>query len=165
MAIKALKQSVSISETQKMIHQWKRRKECTDSAITETAGSLLGTDTAYMNCSKEYIRMLQPLPNLPVHDNSRIPYTPVLENISDKLLAHSASSGTKTVHQPAWHFTPRCGAIGLKNASAQAAGSVAELTVSCCQSGNYSCKIKQLRIIVYYIILIIYIPPEDSRKG
>lgn len=25
MAIKALKQSVSISETQKMIHQWKRR--------------------------------------------------------------------------------------------------------------------------------------------
>ena len=47
MAIKALKQSVSINETQKMIHQWKRRR-VNDSTITKLLELYLRIP-AYMN--------------------------------------------------------------------------------------------------------------------
>ena len=52
MAIKALKQSVSISETQKMIHQWKRRG-VNDPTITKLLDLYLGMP-AYMNSQGIY---------------------------------------------------------------------------------------------------------------
>ena len=52
MAIKALKQSVSISETQKMIHQWKRRG-VNDPTITKLLDLYLGIP-AYMNSQGIY---------------------------------------------------------------------------------------------------------------
>ena len=52
MAIKALKQSVSISETQKMIHQWKRRG-VNDPTITKLLDLYTGMP-AYMNSQGIY---------------------------------------------------------------------------------------------------------------
>ena len=52
MAIKALKQSVSISETQKMIHQWKA-KGITDSATLKLLDLYLGL-TPYMTAEGIY---------------------------------------------------------------------------------------------------------------
>ena len=52
MAIKALKQSVSISETQKMIHQWKGRG-INDPTITKLLDLYLGMP-AYMNSQGIY---------------------------------------------------------------------------------------------------------------
>lgn len=52
MAIKALKQSVSISETQKMIHQWKRRG-LNAPTITKLLDLYLGMP-AYMNTKGIY---------------------------------------------------------------------------------------------------------------
>lgn len=102
MAIKALKQSVSISETQKMIHQWKA-KGITDSATLKLLDLYLGL-TPYMTAEGIY-----PMRNLYQICQSMKPRIPPPCWKTSGSAAHSASSGTKTV-PTCWDSTPPYGA-------------------------------------------------------
>ena len=121
MAIKALKQSVSISETQKMIHQWKA-KGITDSATLKLLDLYLGL-TPYMTAEGIY-----PMRNLyQICQSMKTTHTTtLLENIrkccSFGLIWNENRTHLLGFYSPLW-------CDGLKNTPAQAAGSVAELTV------------------------------------
>ena len=156
MAIKALKQSVSISETQKMIHQWKA-KGITDSATLKLLDLYLGL-TPYMTAEGIY-----PMRNLyQICQSMKTTHTTtLLENIrkccSFGLIWNENRTHLLGFYSPLW-------CDGLKNASAQAAGSVAELTVPVASPATTAANQATTNNSVLYNINNI-IPPEDSRKG
>lgn len=156
MAIKALKQSVSISETQKMIHQWKA-KGITDSATLKLLDLLFGTDTLH-DCRRN-ISHAQPLPNLPVHENHA--YHHLAGKHQEVLLIRPHLE--RKPYPPAGILLPLW-CDGLKNASAQAAGSVAELTVPVASPATTAANQATTNNSVLYNINNI-IPPKDSCKG
>lgn len=146
MAIKALKQSVSISETQKMIHQWKA-KGITDSATLKLLDLYLGL-TPYMTAEGIY-----PMRNLyQICQSMKTTHTTtLLENIrkccSFGLIWNENRTHLLGFYSPLWcdglKIPPRKQPILLPNL--QFLLPVRQLQL----------QIKQLRIIVYYIILII----------
>ncbi len=156
MAIKALKQSVSISETQKMIHQWKA-KGITDSATLKLLDLLSGTDTLH-DCRRN-ISHAQPLPNLPVHENHA--YHHLAGKHQEVLLIRPHLE--QKPYPPAGILLPLW-CDGLKNTPAQAAGSVAELAVPVASPATTAANQATTNNSVLYNINNI-IPPEDSRKG
>ena len=121
MAIKALKQSVSISETQKMIHQWKA-KGITDSATLKLLDLYLGL-TPYMTAEGIY-----PMRNLyQICQSMKTTHTTtLLENIR-KCCSFGLIWNEKP-YPPAGILLPPM-VRRTENTPAQAAGSVAELTV------------------------------------
>lgn len=156
MAIKALKQSVSISETQKMIHQWKA-KGITDSATLKLLDLYLGL-TPYMTAEGIY-----PMRNLyQICQSMKTTHTTtLLENIrkccSFGLIWNENRTHLLGFYSPLW-------CDGLKNTPAQAAGSVAELTVPVASPATTAANQATTNNSVLYNINNI-IPPEDSRKG
>ena len=131
MAIKALKQSVSISETQKMIHQWKA-KGITDSATLKLLDLYLDWHPTWL--PKEYIPCA-------TSTKSASPWKPRIPPPCWKTsgsAAHSASSGTKTV-PTCWILLPP---VVRRTEKCLRANSrfCCRTYSSCCQSGNYSCK-------------------------
>ena len=156
MAIKALKQNVSISETQKMIHQWKA-KGITDSATLKLLDLYLGL-TPYMTAEGIY-----PMRNLyQICQSMKTTHTTtLLENIrkccSFGLIWNENRTHLLGFYSPLW-------CDGLKNTPAQAAGSVAELTVPVASPATTAANQATTNNSVLYNINNI-IPPEDSRKG
>lgn len=156
MAIKALKQSVSISETQKMIHQWKA-KGITDSATLKLLDLYLGL-TPYMTAEGIY-----PMRNLyQICQSMKTTHTTtLLENIrkccSFGLIWNENRTHLLGFYSPLW-------CDGLKNTPAQAADSVAELTVPVASPATTAANQATTNNSVLYNINNI-IPPKDSRKG
>lgn len=156
MAIKALKQNISISETQKMIHQWKA-KGITDSATLKLLDLYLGL-TPYMTAEGIY-----PMRNLyQICQSMKTTHTTtLLENIrkccSFGLIWNENHTHLLGFYSPLW-------CDGLKNTPAQAAGSVAELTVPVASPATTAANQATTNNSVLYNINNI-IPPEDSRKG
>lgn len=156
MAIKALKQNVSISETQKMIHQWKA-KGITDSATLKLLDLYLGL-TPYMTAEGIY-----PMRNLyQICQSMKTTHTTtLLENIrkccSFGLIWNENRTHLLGFYSPLW-------CDGLKNTPAQATGSVAELTVPVASPATTAANQATTNNSVLYNINNI-IPPEDSRKG
>ena len=157
MAIKALKQSVSISEVQKMIHQWKA-KGITDSATLKLLDLYLGL-TPYMTAEGIY-----PMRNLyQICQSMKTTHTTtLLENIrkccSFGLIWNENRTHLLGFYSPLW-------CDGLKNASAQAAGSVAELTVPVASPATTAANLATADNNILYNINNNISPSENSLEN
>lgn len=146
MAIKALKQSVSISETQKMIHQWKRRG-LNDPTITKLLDLYLGMP-AYMDTKGVY-----PLCNFyGIRLSLRFSYTSALVTAvtncrSFGMIWDEAHANLIAFYSPLWYHKED----GNPTESPQ--DSVQKTPQDSAFNSN-----------IIYNINNIY-PPEDSRKG
>ncbi|WP_373260238.1 hypothetical protein [Phocaeicola vulgatus] len=132
MAIKALKQSVSISETQKMIHQWKA-KGITDSATLKLLDLYLGL-TPYMTAEGIY-----PMRNLyQICQSMKTTHTTtLLENIR-KCCSFGLIWNENRTHLLGFYSPP---VVRRTEKYPRASSRFCCRTYSsCCQSGNYSCK-------------------------
>lgn len=155
MAIKALKQSVSIRETQKMIHQWKA-KGITDSATLKLLDLYLGL-THYMTAEGIY-----PMRNLyQICQSMKTTHTTtLLENIrkcgSFGLVWDENQTSLLGFYSPLW-------CDGRKNTAAKTADSVADFTVPVASPATTAANPATIdnSNIIYNNIY----PPEDSRKG
>lgn len=142
MAIKALKQSVSISETQKMIHQWKRRG-INDPTITKLLDLYLGMP-AYMDSKGIY-----PLRNFyDIRLSLRFSYTSALLAAvtncrSFGMIWDEAHANVIAFYSPLWYHKEE--------------GNPTEPPQDSAQDSAFNSNI-------IYNINNIY-PPEDSRKG
>lgn len=142
MAIKALKQSVSISETQKMIHQWKRRG-LNDPTITKLLDLYLGIP-AYMDSKGIY-----PLCNFyDIRLSLRFSYTSALVAAvtncrSFGMIWDEAHANVIAFYSPLWYHKEE--------------GNQTESPQDPAQDSAFNSNI-------IYNINNIY-PPEDSRKG
>lgn len=156
MAIKALKQSISISEMQKMIHQWKA-KGITDSATLKLLDLYLGL-TPYMTADGIY-----PMRNLyQICQSMKTTHTTnLLESIrrcgSFGIIWDENHTQLLGFYSPLW-------CKGLKNTTAQAAASVAEFTAPVASAATTAANQATTDSNILYNINNIY-PPEDSRKG
>lgn len=142
MAIKPLKQSVSIGETQKMIHQWKRRG-INDPTITKLLDLYLGM-SAYMDTKGIY-----PLRNFyDIRLSLRFSYTSALVAAvtncrSFGMIWDGAHANVIAFYSPLWYHKEE--------------GNPTEPPQDSAQDSAFNSNI-------IYNINNIY-PPEDSRKG
>lgn len=150
MAIKALKQSVSISETQKMIHQWKRRG-VNDPTITKLLDLYLGMP-AYMNP-----RGIYPLCNFyDIRLSLRFSYTSALVAAvtncqSFGMIWDEAHTKVIAFYSPLWYHKEDENPMEPTQDSAQ-------------KTPQDSAQDPAFNSNILYNINNIY-PPEDSRKG
>lgn len=150
MAIKALKQSVSISETQKMIHQWKRRG-LNDPTITKLLDLYLGMP-AYMDSKGIY-----PLRNFyDIRLSLRFSYTSALLAAvtncrSFGMIWDEAHDNVLAFYSPLWYHKEEGNPTEPPQDSAQ------KTPQDPAQDSAFNSNI-------IYNINNIY-PPEDSRKG
>lgn len=150
MAIKALKQSVSISETQKMIHQWKRRG-LNDPTITKLLDLYLGMP-AYMDTKGIY-----PLCNFyDIRLSLRFSYTSALVAAvtncrSFGMIWDEAHANVLAFYSPLWYHKEE------ENSTEPPQDSAQKTPQDPAQDSAFNSNI-------LYNINNIY-PPEDSRKG
>ena len=150
MAIKALKQSVSISEMQKMIHQWKRRG-VNDPTITKLLDLYLGIP-AYMN-----IKGIYPLCNFyDIRLSLRFSYTSALVAAvtncrSFGMIWDEAHTKVIAFYSPLWYHKED------RNPMESPQDSEQKTPQDPAQDSAFNSNI-------LYNINNIY-PPEDSRKG
>lgn len=150
MAIKALKQSVSISETQKMIHQWKRRG-INDPTITKLLDLYLGMP-AYMDTKGIY-----PLRNFyDIRLSLRFSYTSALVAAvtncrSFGMIWDEAHANVLAFYSPLWYHKEE------ENPTEPPQDSAQKTPQDPAQDSAFNSNI-------IYNINNIY-PPEDSRKG
>lgn len=150
MAIKALKQSVSISETQKMIHQWKRRG-INDPTITKLLDLYLGMP-AYMDTKGIY-----PLCNFyDIRLSLRFSYTSALVAAvtncrSFGMIWDEAHANVIAFYSPLWYHKEE------ENPTEPPQDSAQKTPQDPAQDSAFNSNI-------IYNINNIY-PPEDSRKG
>lgn len=150
MAIKALKQSVSISETQKMIHQWKRRG-LNDPTITKLLDLYLGMP-AYMDTKGIY-----PLCNFyDIRLSLRFSYTSALVAAvtncrSFGMIWDEAHANVLAFYSPLWYHKEE------ENPTEPPQDSAQKTPQDPAQDSAFNSNI-------IYNINNIY-PPEDSRKG
>lgn len=157
MAIKALKQCISISEIQKTVHQWKA-KGVTDSAVLKLLDLYLGL-TPYMTAEGIY-----PMRNLyQICQFMRTTHTSnLLENIrkcnSFGLIWDEKHTGLLGFYSPLW-------CDEKKSDTASPADSVAELAVTVASPATTAAEQATTHDSILYNINNNICPPEDSRKG
>ena len=163
MAIKALKQNVSISETQKMLHQWKQRG-VNDPTITKLLDLYLGM-SAYMDSQGIY-----PLCNFyDIRLSLRFAYTSALVTAvtncrSFGLIWDEAHTKVIAFYSPLWY---------RKEEEEKRKGNQPEIPQDAAQNSPQdaaqdlpqdSAQDPAFTSNILYNINNIY-PPEDSRKG
>lgn len=156
MAIKALKQSVSTGEMQKIIHQW-RAKGISDSAVLKLLDLYLGL-TPYMSADGIY-----PLRNLyQICQSMKTTHTTtLLENIrkcnSFGLIWDESRTNLLGFYSPLW-------SEGLKNDTQETLDPVASVVTPLASVATPAASLATTDDSILYNITNIY-PPEDSRQG